>query len=101
MIRHALSAHFAAADVLYESKFREHAPSIYELANKLSFLASCRLLKTGSAHHSLMGNNPVFRIQTLSSRVPFEGNKVHGICTFVTMLEKLLCWPIESTAVVA
>jgi hypothetical protein len=74
------------SDDVYESRFQEHAPSVYELIRKMSFLANYRLLKTGSmekdgdyyriAHHSLMGDNPVFRMQTLSSRIPLDSNKV-------------------------
>lgn len=70
----------------YELKFQEHAPSIYELLGKMSFLANYRLVKTGSmekdgdyyriAAQSLMGDNPVFETQIISSRVPFDTHKV-------------------------
>lgn len=70
----------------YELKFQEHAPSIYELIGKMSFLANYRLVKTGSmdkdgdyyqiSAQTLMGDNPVFETQVLSSRAPFDTQKV-------------------------
>lgn len=70
----------------YEMKFQEHAPSIYELINKLSFLANYRLVKTGLMEkegdyyrisvQTLMGDNPVFETQSISSRTPFDTHRV-------------------------
>jgi len=70
----------------YELKYQEHAPSIDELVSKMSFLASYRLVKTGSMEkdgnyyrisvQSLMGDNPVFETETISSRIPFDTHKV-------------------------
>ena len=70
----------------YEMKFQEHAPAIYELIGKLSFLANYRLVKTGLMEKDgdyyrisvqvLMGDNPVFETQIISSRTPFDTRRV-------------------------
>ena len=70
----------------YELKYQEHAPSIDQLVNKMSFLASYRLVKTGSMEkdgdyyrisvQSLMGDNPLFETEIISSRIPFDTHKV-------------------------
>jgi hypothetical protein len=70
----------------YEMKFQEHVPAIYELISKLSFLANYRLVKTGLMEkdgdyyrisvQALMGDNPVFETQTISSRIPFDTHRV-------------------------
>jgi hypothetical protein len=70
----------------YEMKFQEHSPAIYELIGKLSFLANYRLVKTGSMEKDgdyyrisvqvLMGDNPVFETQIISSRTPFDTRRV-------------------------
>lgn len=70
----------------YEVKFQEYAPSIYELVGKLGFLASYRLVKAGSMKKDgdyfristqvLMGDNPVFETQVISSRTPVDADKV-------------------------
>lgn len=70
----------------YEVKFQEYAPSIYELIGKLGFLANYRLVKPGSMKKEgdyfrisaqvLMGDNPVFETQIISSRIPLEADKV-------------------------
>jgi CheY-like chemotaxis protein len=70
----------------YEQKFQEHAPSIYELIGKMSFLANYRLVKAASMEkdgdyyrifvQTLMGDNPVFETQIIPSRIPLETRKV-------------------------
>jgi hypothetical protein len=70
----------------YEQRFQEYAPSVYGLVTKMGFLANYRLVKTGSMEKNgdvyrvsvqvLMGDNPVFETQTLSSRVPMDTQKV-------------------------
>jgi hypothetical protein len=70
----------------YEMKFQEHAPAIYELISKLRFLANYRLVKTGLMEkdgeyyrisvQTLMGDNPVFETQIISSRIPFDTHRV-------------------------
>ena len=70
----------------YEIKFQEHSPSIYELGGKISFLANYRLVKASSIEKDgdyyqtsaqmLMGDNPVFETQVISSRTPFDTQKV-------------------------
>jgi hypothetical protein len=52
----------------------------------MSFLANYRLVKTGAMEKDgdhyrisaqiLMGDNPVFEVETISSRIPFDTNKV-------------------------
>jgi hypothetical protein len=70
----------------YEVKFQEHSPSIYELIGKLRFLANYRLVKTAAMEKDgdyyrisaqiLMGDNPVFETQIISSRTPLDTHKV-------------------------
>jgi hypothetical protein len=70
----------------YEVKCQEHSPSIYELVSKMSFLANYRLVKTGSMEkdggfyristQTLVGDNPVFETEMISSRTPFDTHKV-------------------------
>jgi hypothetical protein len=70
----------------YEQKFLEHAPSIYDLVAKMAFLANYRLVKTGAMDKDgdfyrisarvLMGDNPVFETQVISSRTPMDTQKV-------------------------
>jgi hypothetical protein len=70
----------------YEMKFQEHSSSIYELIGKLRFLANYRLVKTGLMEKDgnyyrvsaqvLMGDNPVFETQTISSRIPLDTHRV-------------------------
>ena len=70
----------------YELKFQEHAQSIYDLIGRMSFLSSYQLVKTTSmdkdGHHyrisaqTLMGDNPVFETQVISSQRPLDTQKV-------------------------
>jgi hypothetical protein len=73
-------------EVEYEQKFQKYAPSVYDLVKKMGFLANYRLVKTGSMERNgdvyrisvqvLMGDNPVFKKETLSSHAPLDTQKV-------------------------
>jgi hypothetical protein len=70
----------------YEQKIFEHAPPIYDLVTKMGFLAGYRLVKTGPMNKDgdfyktpasiLMGDNPIFETQVISSRTPMDTQKV-------------------------
>jgi hypothetical protein len=70
----------------YERKFLEHASSIYDFVGQMTFLSNYALVKTGPMEKEgdfyrisaqmLMGDNPVFESQKISSRTPADTHKV-------------------------
>jgi hypothetical protein len=70
----------------YEGKFLEHAPSIYDFIGQMPFFSNYNLVKTGPMEKDgdfyrisariLMGDNPVFETQNISSRTPVDTHKV-------------------------
>jgi hypothetical protein len=70
----------------YELKYQEHAPKVFDLIKSLGFLANYMLVKTGPMEKEgeffkvgiqlLMGDNPHFEHGVITSRTPFDTNRV-------------------------
>jgi hypothetical protein len=70
----------------YELKFKAHAGKVFDLISSLGFLANYKLVRTGAMEKDgdfyktpvqvLMGDNPHFDNRTITSRTPFDTNRV-------------------------